>query len=68
MKGTLKLILSMLIPLAEAQGELLESDGNPQHKLIGEGLVYIGHFAQFLLDRANGKQTKPPVVPASVHS
>lgn len=67
MKSTLKLILGMLIPLAEAQGMSMENDSDPKNDFIGEGLVFIGHFAQFLLDRANGKNTPPPAVPKSLH-
>jgi hypothetical protein len=69
MKGILKLILGMLIPLAEAQGQAMEDqDDNTTgaDDLIGEGLVFIGKFAQFLLDRSNGKAATPPTVPQSL--
>ena len=66
MKGTLKLILGMLIPLAEIQGETLKNqDENTTgtDDIIGEGLVYIGHFAQYLLDKSNGKNAVAPKAP-----
>ena len=69
MKSMLKMILAMLIPLAEAQGLAMEnadSNDTGTDDLIGEGLVYIGHFAQYLLDKSNGKTVTAPKAPASL--
>lgn len=71
MNAYLKLILGMLITLAETQGVTMEaqdSNDTGSDDLIGEGLVYIGHFAQFLLDKSNGKAVTAPTVPAALHS
>lgn len=69
MKSILKLILGMLIPLAETQGLAMEAaDENSEgtDDLIGEGLVYIGHLASFLLDKSNGKAATLPTPPDSL--
>ncbi len=69
MKGTLKLILGMLIPLATMQGQAMEAqDDNDTgtDDLLGEGLVFIGKFAQFLLDKSNGKVATAPKLPVSL--
>lgn len=62
----LRIILAMLIPLIESQGRSMEADSDPTNDLIGEGLVFIGHFAQYLADKANGKDVTPPAIPAGL--
>lgn len=71
MNAYLKLILGMLITLAESQGAAMESQDDNEtgsDDLIGEGLVYIGHFAQYLLDKSNGKAVTPPAIPKALHA
>lgn len=63
-----KFLVGIAIPILESAGATLESGNDLGKKVLGEGLIYAGDFLQFLLDKSNGKNTPPPVVPASLQT
>jgi hypothetical protein len=66
MKNWWKVLVGMVIPIVEAAGEAKKAEDDNDtgtDDVIGEGLIYLGHLAQWLKDGGVGNK---PTVPSSL--